>query len=628
MLYAASEYLTCTGTAPKALALARLQQLGYPVPPLLVVVDEHDFTVVAEHIRTRLPAKRYAVRFAAANEDTVTVSNAGRYVTKLDVASSDVAQALAEVVEESVAKLPAYTAYAIIIQEYIAAQCSGVAFTRHPQSHTTWLIEYAAGAGGVVGGEASLRIDDGAGTDTAKLPLALQKLCTLLPKIEKEFAWPQDIEWCSVGDDIFILQSRPITSIDERTWAAMSYLSTELANTPRYHYRSDSGVETYLNPRPLDYSLLQHLYGDDSAVAQAYARINIRYTPTDQFRQLGNRLYIDAEKEQQAIFPAYRMRRPGDYHTAWWPLSDVWQTAYNQAVLARAIPSTLVETALTALCALLAAPAPVARTIKEMLEILRHQYAIIFLCNYVVQRAECERIVTSSSTLLALLKKQYEHYPVDLVAGVTIGNSLSLDDNSLLVITKVHDFSLSRLTDVVRELARWQSIRLRTMMVDCVYEHGQARAISPTLTPYALLSELIHNDVKTEVWQQRKNSYERQENLPMPEVVSSWVIEDLEESLMISPGQASGVLLVPKDIAGASGTKEMILLVDSLTPDCVQYFDRVAGIVCRSGGLLSHAAIVAREQKIPVSRSAEINANNVGQRVTIADGRITVALKT
>jgi phosphohistidine swiveling domain-containing protein len=617
MIYTASEYLSRATTAPKALTLAQLQQKGYPVPPLLIVVDEDDWSKVAENITALLPAQRYAVRFAADDEDTVSTSNAGRYVTKLDVASKDLAPTLALVVEKSVARLNPKATYAVIVQEYIAAEFSGVAFTRHPQGQTNWLIEYAKGAAGVVGGEATTSLAGGAATDITKLPKALQKLCALLPKIEQEFAWPQDIEWCSVKDELFILQSRPITSIDTQMWSSILYLSQELANTHHYHYRSDSGVETYQYPKPLDYSLLQYLYSPSSAVAQAYAKLNIQYTPTNQFRQLGNRLYIDTEKEQQTIFPTYRLNKPNNYHLVWWPLSDVWRTAHNRALISQAIHKTTIESVCHDLCTLLAAPAPIAHTLDEALTILKQQYSIIFTCNYLVQRQEFKSIMSQSSTLITDLAQQYKQPPTDLIPGVTIGNSLALDDSSLFVLTTERDFNPDRLTDTIRELTRWQSIRLRKMMFDCIWQQCLAKVIPSPLVPFTTLPELIKDDIRTDSLEQRKNQYESQKNLLMPNIVSAWVNEELNDSLIISPGQASGILLKPNDLA--STAQEVILLVDTLSPDCVQYFSRISGVVCRSGGLLSHAAIVAREQKIPVLKSSTINLDWLGQKVRIGD---------
>jgi phosphohistidine swiveling domain-containing protein len=45
-----------------------------------------------------------------------------------------------------------------------------------------------------------------------------------------------------------------------------------------------------------------------------------------------------------------------------------------------------------------------------------------------------------------------------------------------------------------------------------------------------------------------------------------------------------------------------ILITGTLKPELVGLFDRVSGIITKQGGLLSHAAIVAREKGVPVLR--------------------------
>ncbi len=45
--------------------------------------------------------------------------------------------------------------------------------------------------------------------------------------------------------------------------------------------------------------------------------------------------------------------------------------------------------------------------------------------------------------------------------------------------------------------------------------------------------------------------------------------------------------------------KGEIVVVDTLSPDSVRYLQGVGGIITNAGGILSHAALVARELHIP-----------------------------
>jgi len=46
--------------------------------------------------------------------------------------------------------------------------------------------------------------------------------------------------------------------------------------------------------------------------------------------------------------------------------------------------------------------------------------------------------------------------------------------------------------------------------------------------------------------------------------------------------------------------KNKIVVVQTLNPELITYFDYISGIISVQGSLLSHLAIVARERKIPV----------------------------
>jgi phosphohistidine swiveling domain-containing protein len=79
----------------------------------------------------------------------------------------------------------------------------------------------------------------------------------------------------------------------------------------------------------------------------------------------------------------------------------------------------------------------------------------------------------------------------------------------------------------------------------------------------------------------------------------------------------------------ASDLDETILLTDSPSATAlVPLLAKVRGLVCRSGGMTSHLAIVSREFGLPCVMGASIDqpAELEGQRVRIdADGQITRA---
>jgi pyruvate,water dikinase len=79
----------------------------------------------------------------------------------------------------------------------------------------------------------------------------------------------------------------------------------------------------------------------------------------------------------------------------------------------------------------------------------------------------------------------------------------------------------------------------------------------------------------------------------------------------VSPGIGRGrarVVLHPEDLARVEPGE--ILVVRGADPGWTVVFDRLAGLVAESGGQLSHAAVIARECRLPaivaVSRATSL----------------------
>lgn len=139
---------------------------------------------------------------------------------------------------------------AVVVQELIGSEKSGVMFTSHPVTgEPLTIVEGSWGLGeAVVSGSVSpdnyvfdlrservvdrliaekeiMIIPEGKhGTKTVKLSAKqrtapvlsdaeVARLATLGKIAEDHYGVPQDVEWAVVGDDVFILQSRPITTI-------------------------------------------------------------------------------------------------------------------------------------------------------------------------------------------------------------------------------------------------------------------------------------------------------------------------------------------------------------------------------------------------------------------------------
>jgi phosphohistidine swiveling domain-containing protein len=124
-----------------------------------------------------------------------------------------------------IAGLDRFPDMALIIQPLIEAERSGVLFSKfdRPGQQPGLLIEYTQGLGQkLVSGQVNpdrLWLDRWPETlDAIQIPtgdLARRttfELAQVANILEQEFGHPQDIEWCDLGDELFILQTRPITT--------------------------------------------------------------------------------------------------------------------------------------------------------------------------------------------------------------------------------------------------------------------------------------------------------------------------------------------------------------------------------------------------------------------------------
>ncbi|RMG37900.1 MAG: hypothetical protein D6720_02445, partial [Gammaproteobacteria bacterium] len=169
---------------------SRLQQLAgiAPVPPF-VVVDRAEGTI------GRLDgAGRYMVRSSGLKEDQAQASHAGQLPTLGPLA--------AEAVPAAVQRLLAHPDVdQVIVQEYVEAEVSGVAFCF---SEARVLVEYTALPEGVTGGKVN--------PFTALLPTGIPRYAALQPflaRIHDRFG-ACDVEFIGLREPRFV-QVRPIT---------------------------------------------------------------------------------------------------------------------------------------------------------------------------------------------------------------------------------------------------------------------------------------------------------------------------------------------------------------------------------------------------------------------------------
>ncbi|WOD37756.1 glycerol-3-phosphate acyltransferase [Nodosilinea sp. E11] len=237
----------------KAATLGQLRAWGYPVPRGYVLPAGDDPTALLA-IADPSPTQPLAVRSSAQDEDMGSASAAGIYQSFLNITDQEgLTAAIVRVFSSyNSQRALAYRqsqslperGLAVIVQQQVQGQFSGVAFSRDPITRCGDAVVIEAlpgGAEAVVGGqvtpeqyrvlvqpddlpplaeiaEADWQISDaltltvdGEGQTPARL---LQQVAYLARHLESRYQGvPQDIEWSYDGEALWLLQSRPITTL-------------------------------------------------------------------------------------------------------------------------------------------------------------------------------------------------------------------------------------------------------------------------------------------------------------------------------------------------------------------------------------------------------------------------------
>jgi len=223
----------------KAESLDRMMKAGLPVPEGYAIASEafergilkEDAEKELSLLISSLSEKyTYAVRSSAVGEDGNETSFAGAYETVLDVPVNDIPKAVKKAAASASGERAAvyaaeqkteYGQIAIVIQRFVQPEYAGVLFTSDPITASAEYLtgNYVSGVGeALVSGEDSgksfkinsVRYDfEG---DAALKPFG-KKLFSYARKLTNINKCPQDIEWAVSKGRLYILQSRPITTI-------------------------------------------------------------------------------------------------------------------------------------------------------------------------------------------------------------------------------------------------------------------------------------------------------------------------------------------------------------------------------------------------------------------------------
>jgi hypothetical protein len=229
----------------KAGNLVRLSAAGFPVPPGFLVTPAAEGRLREVYPRllevaTGLGAGRFAVRSSGTAEDLQDASFAGQYETFLDVPLEGLPEAVGRVFgSASASRVSAYRearaeatseistlSMAVLVQVMVQADAAGVAFTANPVTGERGEVVLTAVrglgerlvSGEAVGDEWVVRGDGASSRRNSEGAITAEQaieVAELARRVEEHLGTPQDVEWAISGDQLYLLQARPMTALPE-----------------------------------------------------------------------------------------------------------------------------------------------------------------------------------------------------------------------------------------------------------------------------------------------------------------------------------------------------------------------------------------------------------------------------
>lgn len=630
----------------KTINLKKLMDWGFNVPKFVALpayisnnlfVDDNLKKEIVQKVSGILQCKKYAVRSSALVEDDKNQSFAGQFKTKLNLSENEIIGGIDELLIHANDFLYGeLNKFSIIIQEYIAPDISGVAFTRNPNCSREMIIEYGFCAGEkIVSGEIKPEKMSFYWNElNIKLPKQFLKnhIVEKFKEIERKNKFPQDIEWCIKGNQFYLLQARPITTILSKQYQQISFLEKNLSESKKYFFEKTEISE--IAPRPTEFtcSLLKLIYSQHGPVSEVYKKYGVDLNDTDFLYTIGNELFVDKEREIQGILPAYSYLQNKNFIPKLSNYSHIITTMKNLFFLNK-IQTNGYEQIFHDLKTKLEKSRS-QQNFQEKIENFLIDYKLIFETNLLsgISIKKIDSLLKNESIKLPDILNEsdlfidLENYKLVLPKNFK-GNSLEISDESIFLATekienhsdgkvlqwwkKTSDFKKKLLQnkiqeaiiyDRLREIGRWLTIKNINEIRDLLISSAKTKGFDDLQNIYfSRINEVLEDHADEIICTKRKEIYNQYSDYHLPNSITSSFIKKQAKILGVSAGFGEGILQNRDNIKlGKMKSKKYILYTEILSPDLVKYFGRVSGIVSENGGLLSHLAIVARENNIPV----------------------------
>lgn len=480
---------------------------------------------------------------------------------------------------------------AVLVQQMVESDVAGVAFSVHPvtQDSEQILIEAGIGLGeAVVSGTITpdnytvrkgtariasrhifkqekglFRMSKG-GNEWKKLPATRGKkqklldtdialLAKMVTDIERHFGFPVDVEWAKAGKDLFILQSRPITTLQPARKGRNARSAVAISGS--------------------DYKILFRLKGRLTCLhAELFVRGSLGLgDPVVVFKKGDWHTFMRRDKEQLCL------QRGLEIFSGKKTYKEYADGFRSYIAMAR---KKVVPAFEKPVC-------PTRQELEELLPVLQRQMYFYGITEFSYHDLAYERYLETGDPVLGknlddLGKLKFEGRAMlneyifekgvfhNLLQGISRKFLRREDDGEFLFMSEL--LGLYSGVQVPEKV-----IRERRQVYGCAAASGEMTVFSreEALLAWDELHSGKKSDVITGITANGGSAAGRVVIAPM----------------LVSPGAISRV--------AAKMKKGDILVAESTTPELMGLCSKAAAIVTDQGGMLSHAAIVSRELNIP-----------------------------
>lgn len=388
------------------------------------------------------------------------------------------------------------------------------------------------------------------------------ELSALVVKIEKHYGAPQDIEWALADGKFYITQSRPITTLknpiiefqdtqkvedepryflhftldDTGAWISEAALSKRAFGAADYVYLIENGeLRAYLSQKGLREA--RHV-GDDIRNPKKYAEI-VKQSQSV-LKKLSNYKKLNLTPRNAA--------QHWDQFVAMW--EDIWNVyRYSDepftSGIAESLREELGEVALREALAGKKHARTMGKSVRQLIKAMQ-----------TLGRLRLRLHRKSADMLIKNGEKPILSY-LDRISG-----GLTFNDFSYMTVGEVH-------AALKTGSIPWEKIKIRQHGM--VVYRTRGKFIIGTGAVFKRWKKLIHAAMPREI----------RGSVAHPGVVTGRVVRHLSWT---------GIKKLPKG---------SILVTGMTNPQMIPYLKRAGAIVTDEGGIVCHAAIIAREMKIP-----------------------------